>query len=376
MCFIFQKPAKVEFPFDLMELAHKRNSDGFGVMFMADGKAHQRQIMPSNFGQIKKMYTRHHNNDIAAHFRMQTVGKVAPALCHPFKVLDRKKHGISMFMMHNGTLHVDGIKSGTNLEESDTLQLVKQYLHPILKGNPDLIHQEPFKKMLSALIGTGNRLVFLDDTGKFEFINRHTGTDLKENVWISNTYGIPGFDKLGYDFSKEKDLVKRDPPPPTPSSAAAPNAQRNGSGTTTGHIGAHGGTGESWYNSNRKGVSSVNPTSAKPPSTSHHVPAASSPATLSSSAGKTVTTLQGSDGSIKHIVNKATSVDVLDAQAEAARYHVQEEFNTLMDQDTQSYDSMVELLVGMTEEEVWLWCLSSPEEASHFIYTTMRHGSR
>lgn len=386
MCFIFQKPATVEFPFDLMALAHGRNNDGFGIMFMENGKAHQRHLLPKNFGQVKKLYKRYHNNDIAVHFRMQTVGKINTELCHPFKILDRRKHGISMYMMHNGTISCDGIKSGFQQDESDTLQLVKQYLHPILKENPELIHQEPFKKMLSGLIGISNRLVFLDDTGKFEFINRSTGYDLEEGVWLSNLYGIPGYAALGYDLTgTSADLVRRDPPkvvtPINPTPGA--NTSKSGNSTPTGVQSTLPGMGGKNEWRNYGGSTTVNPTSRTHPSPSapQHVP--SSTSTYRKGFVKVVTT-QSSEGTVKHIIehNNAASKGAEEKNElrvykqlsqktnEDALKHISEDYT-----ENASYDSMVEILVGMTEEEVWNWVIMAPEEASSFIHTSLQGGN-
>lgn len=214
MCFIFRKPADQKFPFDLMEAAHERNPDGFGVMFHEDGIAQERIILPDNFGQVKKLYLQHHRNPIAAHFRMRTVGDIDETQCHPYKILNKDEDGINMFMMHNGTLHVKDIETGYQAKDSDSQQLVDKYLKPTLKSNPALIHLEPFQTMLSNLIGSSNRLVFLDDTGEFVIINQHTGHDLEEGIWISNLYGIPGHDDLGYLLSQHKDLKKREKPAP------------------------------------------------------------------------------------------------------------------------------------------------------------------
>lgn len=189
MCLIISKPKNKHFPLDDLECAYYTNSDSFGAMWVQDGHVQVEKLStPKNFDDVKAMYERHADKNVAYHLRFTTHGKTNNINCHPIQVLNKNKHGRDLFMMHNGILGVDIKKP--NL--SDTWHFVQNYLKPCLISNPRLIYHKNFQEMLSKTIGAHNKLLFLDNNGRTIIINRKAGSEHVSGCWISNTYSING----------------------------------------------------------------------------------------------------------------------------------------------------------------------------------------
>jgi len=183
MCVIICKPAdKIISELDVKN-AHRVNSDGFGYMYY---DSEQDRIIAekgvfTTADPILKMIAPLQDKEAILHFRIKTHGEISNAACHPFRVTDKEKHGMTIYVMHNGT--IGGMVGKPN--ESDTQIFVNKYLHKLLKHNPHLIEEPEFKEVIEKVIGTHNRLCFMYGKGKVLRLNE-SQWDWHETMRCSN----------------------------------------------------------------------------------------------------------------------------------------------------------------------------------------------
>jgi hypothetical protein len=189
MCLIaVREKGTIPFPLDKLQNAQNRNDDGWGIM-VADGQEVRAVKKVGGWNTFEREFKSIDALGLptAVHFRFATQGAKNDSNCHPFKVLDRQKHGLSLYMMHNGTL---GYKSENAKDKrSDTALFVDQVVRPVLAQAPNLIRQSAFHHMLYETIGRGNKLVFMEGSGAVWIINKEAG-DVQDGIWFSNTYSL------------------------------------------------------------------------------------------------------------------------------------------------------------------------------------------
>jgi len=207
MCLIIKSDNASELKPNLLKSAYSNNSDGFGGMFLADGKIQTFKELPKNENEVVKLWDKYKDMKIpmGLHFRFTTNGSTNKANCHPFEVLNKKQHNRSLWVMHNGpqlpTPMID-------VDKSDTHQYVKWVLRPMLSNNPELIYNKAWVDMIEDSIGS-DKLLFLDGSnGKFVIINEDHGETL-ENMWLSNTYSINR--GMGSDYDVNTDTISNKP---------------------------------------------------------------------------------------------------------------------------------------------------------------------
>jgi hypothetical protein len=160
------------------------NPDGIGVMYAQDGELIIEKLLFKSQAELQQFFTDHiDGRDCAFHFRMKTHGNIDMENCHPYEVLNKEEHGIDLWMMHNGILHT-GNKADTT--KSDTWHYIRDYIRPLLKGNPDLAFSPVFMELVGDHIGN-NRFVFMDNFGRMAVVNEDQGV-YWGGRWMSNTY--------------------------------------------------------------------------------------------------------------------------------------------------------------------------------------------
>lgn len=135
----------------------------------------------------------------AIHFRWATHGRTDLSNAHPFKITR------SLYMMHNGVIDIDCTADPLR---SDTYHY-SRYLQDI-GVKPDNINAAEREQE----IGRGNKLVFLDNTGRLTIANERAGEWI-DGHWYSNTHSMHRAKfKWGRIWS---------PPNELPNDSAAPN---------------------------------------------------------------------------------------------------------------------------------------------------------
>ena len=187
MCVIIHKPAETTFNEADIRAAHSNNEDGFGYMYYDPKlkKVVAEKAINQTPDTIVETFKNLEKYNACFHYRYKTHGEIVNAQCHPFRVLNRKDHGVDMFMMHNGVISEAGIKA----KESDTQAFTRNFLQPILAKAPSLIHTEAMQKLISKYIGQGSKLCFMLDDGTVVKINESKGSQ-RDGCWVSNTYSF------------------------------------------------------------------------------------------------------------------------------------------------------------------------------------------
>jgi hypothetical protein len=203
MCLMTMREPGMVIPELYLQNAASQNSDGWGVMFARDGRVEITKAK-AGFSAFKRAWAKvPEDAPAAAHFRFATSGAKNDKLCHPFKILKARENGVDLAMMHNGVMSDFNNPLDSR---SDSLAFIEDFLQPALAGNPALIESKPWRDSLGILIGSGNKLLFLDGAGRHYIINEGDGVR-KEGVWYSNSYSLTkSFDYEDWRscFSKEE----------------------------------------------------------------------------------------------------------------------------------------------------------------------------
>lgn len=164
---------------------YSHNKDGVGVMYADGGKLIVKKILPKTAKDFESLYNKEITGKFCAfHLRMKTHGDINLDNCHPYEVLNQQEHGIDLWLMHNGILSTGNASDET---KSDTWHYIKNYLVPMLAKNPDFAFTEPFAEIVAEHIGSGNKFVLMDNTGRYQVINQNVGVQWG-GLWLSNTY--------------------------------------------------------------------------------------------------------------------------------------------------------------------------------------------
>lgn len=161
------------------------NSDGVGVMYAQNDQLVIEKVLPKNHQQFIAFYREHiEGKNCAFHLRMRTHGAIDLDNCHPYEVLNRKEHGLDLWLMHNGVLATGNAR---DLTKSDTWHYIRDFLRPMLAHNPDFAFSDSFAKIVGTHIGSSNKFVLMDNAGRMATINRDSGV-FWAGLWLSNTY--------------------------------------------------------------------------------------------------------------------------------------------------------------------------------------------
>ena len=206
MCIIVHRPPDVNISYDKLENCWDNNDDGAGLMWARNKRiCVQKGIMEfKNF--IKHYEAAPKNVDIFLHFRIRTHGLASKEMTHPHKI----NKGI--WMMHNGVINNLG-----NDIESDSHHFA-QMLKPL--SAYDLI-QDSFSELIGKLIGSYNKIVILNNSGKFSIINKgewkeHEGCLYSNMGYTKRTISYPtryagyaGAEDWDYYYKEEKKFLDK-----------------------------------------------------------------------------------------------------------------------------------------------------------------------
>ena len=178
MCLLIHKPKHAVLPEQLLESAAAFNPHGYGFIgFGADGSCVVRRSEHTDLYELRQLYEAFRDKECVIHLRYGTSGNIDFTNTHPLQITD------TIYLAHNGTLNMQR----HDHERSDTWHLVNDYLEPILRKRPELLHDGFFHELVLTWCGAQNRFVFVDTaTRQVVIINREQGFELN-GVWLSNT---------------------------------------------------------------------------------------------------------------------------------------------------------------------------------------------
>lgn len=191
MCVIISRNAGVKIPADMIEQACDINKHGWGLMYAKKGKLHiDRSLKQPNdpkevMDKLQSLGDRH----VYLHLRHATVGEINAENSHPFTILTRKRHGVDLAMMHNGTLFTYKPEV-TNTKDSDTLMFVRQMVAPLAQRVNAFCGQKVlFDKFFTQIIHgelhyTQSVILFLDSNGTELIFHKEKGKQF-DGWWAS-----------------------------------------------------------------------------------------------------------------------------------------------------------------------------------------------
>lgn len=174
MCWVALKIQGNPIPTEYMDTAQKKNKDGYGVSWYADGNINTFKTL--DYSEFKTHLNSIEDHLMVIHLRNATVGtSTCTTNVHPFTV----PTGV---MFHNGT--ISNLKSTTGIA-SDTNMLAQAISACKFDKVSDI---EPLLQIITG--STINRLIFLNNDGTINIINKHLGIDDDNGNWYSNDYHV------------------------------------------------------------------------------------------------------------------------------------------------------------------------------------------
>jgi hypothetical protein len=191
MCVIIAKNPGVEVPFNKLKNACRTNTDGFGLMTLKDGKfliERQFEEGGNDPEKIARLLEPFKDEKVYLHLRFRTSGAKAIEAVHPFKIMDKKKDGADLYLMHNGTINAYD-KGMTGLPDSyhygvEVVKPLYDVWEHRWEGSP--LDDPKFQFYLSMTLKSDwSRVLLLDSYGSEYIINKDRGKEF-EWGWASN----------------------------------------------------------------------------------------------------------------------------------------------------------------------------------------------
>lgn len=193
MCVIIDKPEGLEFPEGDILSACEVNPEGFGWMTAKNGSVQFGKTTDFTPEDIVKFMDKMKDQHALFHFRFNTAGETNQENCHPFKVLDRKKDGKDLLLMHNGTISnckPDFNASKKRKQFSDTRIFSEEVLRPLLlKYGIGALTDKIILELLEDYIGGSSKVALLDGSGNVFKLNGEEGSE-RHGCWVSNQYSF------------------------------------------------------------------------------------------------------------------------------------------------------------------------------------------
>jgi hypothetical protein len=192
MCLVIHKPKDIAIPLPLLDSAAEFNPHGFGFMsFDADGKLIIRRRYKTSREELYELYEEFRDRECVIHLRYGTSGINDTGNTHPIRITD------DIYMAHNGVINIERHTD----DRSDTWHLVHDYLQPILRNRPQLLHERFFHELLTSSCGPHNKFVFMDASSQKTVVaNREHGFEIN-GLWLSN---LRWFDISKFDWNQPR----------------------------------------------------------------------------------------------------------------------------------------------------------------------------
>ena len=174
MCIIAVVPEGLEIKESIVDTMWNRNSDGAGFMYAEEGKL----VIQKGFMTLKDFkdaYHPHIGKKVVLHFRIKTHGETNAEMTHPFQVDD------NLAFAHNGIISGFGSKS-----HSDTWHFNEEIIKELRQSVPNFLHLPVYNKLITQVIGH-SKLVFMDNEGNVDIVNKNLGDESEDGFWFSNS---------------------------------------------------------------------------------------------------------------------------------------------------------------------------------------------
>lgn len=191
MCVIIARNAGVTIPADMIDQACDINKHGWGLMYAHKGKLHIERSLkqPNDAKEVADKLQSLSDRTVYLHLRHATVGDINLNNSHPFTILTRKKHGLDLAMMHNGTLYLYKPEA-SNTRDSDTLMFARNMVIPLAERvnafvGKKVLYDKFFAEVIHGELGyTQSVVLFLDGSGTELIFQKEKGKQF-EGWWAS-----------------------------------------------------------------------------------------------------------------------------------------------------------------------------------------------
>lgn len=220
MCLILVRDPNVQLDFEHIKHAALNNPHGWGYIIPDRGHLEIRRFFNAKGTDPEEVYNVLDENidkRLFLHLRYATAGSRDKNNVHPFPVLQKRKHGMQAWLMHNGTLNDF---SSHKSRMSDTYHFTEEVVRPLLersmalRGKTKCIN-DPFVNKIIEKYSGWSKFLLVDNYGNYQTIG---GGTQKEGYWVSNDYS---FQK---SYREEKTESKSYSYPSTCSSKHAPTS--------------------------------------------------------------------------------------------------------------------------------------------------------
>lgn len=177
MCIAILNTKQTTLKKQLLRNCWENNGDGAGILYINNDNKLEFFKEMNDFNTFYDKYidvrSKYGKRNMVLHFRISTHGKVNTTNCHPFIVND------SLGFVHNGMIY----DVPTSTEYSDTYMFNESILKNFVSG---FEYNETIMEMLEVFIGSGSKLVFLNDNNDFFIVNEQAG-HWNLGCWFSNS---------------------------------------------------------------------------------------------------------------------------------------------------------------------------------------------
>ena len=177
MCIAILNTKQTTLKKQLLRNCWENNGDGAGILYINNDNKLEFFKEMNNFDTFYDKYIdvrkKYGKRNMVLHFRISTHGKVNTTNCHPFLVSD------SLGFVHNGMIY----DVPTSTEFSDTYMFNESILKNFTDG---FEYNETIMDMIEGFIGSGSKLVFLNDNDDYFIVNEKAG-HWNLGCWFSNS---------------------------------------------------------------------------------------------------------------------------------------------------------------------------------------------
>jgi hypothetical protein len=193
MCLILIRDPEVIVDFANIEAAAENNPHGWGYVIPDRGKLEIRRHYDSkgtNPDHVMRVVEDNKDKQLFLHLRFCTHGDRNKANVHPFPAMQKRKDGMQVWVMHNGT--VGGFKEAGAM--SDTYHFTQKLINPLLKrfvkytGKQRLLQDPMLADIIEKYAGGYSKFVLIDEYGNHRIVG--DGHSPKDGLWISNEYSF------------------------------------------------------------------------------------------------------------------------------------------------------------------------------------------
>jgi hypothetical protein len=193
MCLILIREPNVNLPYDSLKNAVTNNPHGWGYVIPDRGKLEIRRHFDekgTDPEEVMDVLENYMDKRIFLHLRFCTAGDRSKHNVHPFPALSKRKDGMQVWVMHNGTMSAYRKAQSTY---SDTFHFTNEVINPLLKrvmnytGKTGLLKDPFVGTVLEKFIDGWSKFVLVDNYGNYTTV----GDGVQQpGYWLSNDYSF------------------------------------------------------------------------------------------------------------------------------------------------------------------------------------------